>query len=265
MLTKTIRTFVAPLGFALLAVLFTSAAASASDWTWSITPYVWGTNVTTDVSVNDRAIASKDIDFSDLVDVLDLSFQGHVEGQRGKNGVMLDVFYVHLADDDKRFALPPPLAGEAIANGDLKLTIAELGGLYNPRGDGEGFALLYGARVVDRDVDVDARFDLGPGGALRRSFAVSETLYDALLGVRYVGRFSPRWTYQVEADASAGGTKLAWNGTAGLGYTFGESGRYTFLAGYRHMDLEFEKDHAAGQADVEATLSGFISGLRIRF
>lgn len=250
---------------ALLAAVSLSRTAAASDWEWSFTPYIWATNVGADVSINDRQAADKEIDFSDLAEDLEFAAQGHLEGRRGRHGAMLDVFYVHLADDDKSFALPAPLAGEALVDGDLTLTIVDLGGVFNPRGDGEGFSLLYGGRAVDRDIELDARFAVAPGVTLAKSYGVSETLYDALLGARYVGRITPRWTYAVQADASTGGTELTWDTLAAFGYSFGDSGRYTLIAGYRYMDIEFEKDNNLGNIDAQVTLSGFISGLKIKF
>ena len=253
------------IGLTLLAAVSLSNAAGASDWEWSFTPYLWATNVGADVSINDRQVTDMEIDFSDLADDLELTAQGHLEGRRGRHGVMLDVFYVHLADDDKRFGLPAPLAGEALAGGDLTLTVVDVGGVFNPRGDGEGFSVLYGGRAVDRDIELDARFAVAPGVTLARGYSVSETLYDVLLGARYVGRITPRWTYAVQADASTGGTELTWDTLAAFGYSFGDSGRYTLIAGYRYMDIEFEKDADLGQIDAEVTLSGFISGLKITF
>jgi hypothetical protein len=252
-------------GIALIAAASFAGAAGASDWEWSVTPYVWATDVSADVSINDRNVANMDIDFSDLAKDLTFATQGHVEGRRGRNGVMLDVFYVHLADDDKSFPLPPPLAGQASVDGDLTLTIVDVGGVFNPSGTGEGFSLLYGGRAVDRDIEIDARFPVAPGVTLAKSYGVSETLYDALLGARYVGRITPRWTWAVMGDASTGGTKQTWDTMAALGYSFGASGRYTLIAGYRYMDIEFEKDNALGNIDAEVTLSGFISGLKITF
>ena len=166
---------------------------------------------------------------------------------------------------EHRLNFPAPLAGEALASGDLTLTVVDLGGVFNPRGDGEGFSVLYGGRAVDRDIELDARFAVAPGVTLAKSYAVSETLYDALLGARYIGRITPRWTYALQADASTGGTELTWDTLAGIGYSFGESGRYALIAGYRYMAIEFEKDNDLGQIDAEVTLSGFITGLRISF
>jgi hypothetical protein len=263
--TQMLRKLTTTASLALLAAALTSDAAGASDWEWSITPYLWGTDVSADVSINDRNVANMEIDFDDLAEDLEITTQGHVEGRRGRHGVMLDVFYVHLADDDKSFPLPAPLPGQATAGGDLTLTIADLGGVFNPHGDGEGFSLLYGARTVDRDIELDARFPVASGVTLVKSYAVSETLYDALLGARYIGRINPRWNIAVQANASTGGTELTWDALAGIGYSFGESDRYRLIAGYRHMDIEFEKDNDLGQIDAEVTLSGFFSGLRISF
>jgi len=262
---KSISKLMKPFGIAAFTAFALAGAAGASDWKWSLTPYAWATDVTADVSINDRQVADKEIDFSDLADDLSFTTQGHVEGQKGRHGVMLDVFYVHLADDDKSFALPAPLAGEAIAGGDLTLTIVDIGGVFNPRGNGEGFSLLYGGRAVDRDIEVGARFAVGPGVTISQSYGVSETLYDVLLGARYAGRFSPRWSYGVQADASTGGTEQTWSALAGFGYSFGESDRYTLLAGYRYMDIQFEKDNALGNVDADVTLSGFFTGLRFSF
>jgi hypothetical protein len=265
---KSVRQWILLLGFAVLIPLSMTRAAAASDWKWSVTPYVWATDVSTDVSIDDRRVADMEIDFDDLAEDLELAAQGHIEGLHGRHGVMLDLFNVHLADDDKRFGLPAPLAGRASVDGDLTLTILDLGGVFNPRGDGEGFSLYYGGRAVDRDIEVDARLELGPGVTLGRSYEVSETLYDALLGVRYAGRITPRWSYGLQADASTGGTEQTWSALAGLGYSFGKQGRYTLIAGYRYMDIQFEKDNATprgGDVDADVTLSGFISGLRIAF
>lgn len=265
MLRKPSRKLMTTTGLALFAAASLAGTAGASDWEWSVTPYVWATDVTADISINDRQVADMEIDFDDLADDLEFASQGHFEGRRGRHGVMLDVFYVHLADDDKSFPLPAPLAGQAVASGDLTLTIIDAGGIFNPRGDGEGLSVLYGGRMVDRDIELDARFPVAPGVTLTRGYAVSETLYDALLGARYVGRITPRWTYAAQADASTGGTELTWDALAAIGYSFSASGRYTLIAGYRTMDIEFEKDNALGKIDAEVTLSGFISGLKISF
>ena len=265
MARKSIRQLITLPGLAVLITLSMTGAAAASDWEWSVTPYAWATDVNADISINDRQVADQKIDFTDLAEELEWTAQGHVEGRKGRHGVMLDLFYINLADDAQRFPLPAPLPGEALVDGELKLTILDVGGVFNPRGDGEGFSLFYGGRAVDRNIEVDARFPLCPGVTLARSYEVSETLYDALLGARYARQINSRWSWAVQADASTGGTEQTWSALAGLGWSFGAEGRYTLIAGYRYMDIQFEKDNALGEVDTDVTLSGFISGLRIAF
>jgi hypothetical protein len=85
-----------------------------------------------------------------------------------------------------------------------------------------------------------------------------------MIGVRYSGRTSDRWSYRLRGDLSAGGTELTWNAIAGVGYTFGKTGKYTALAGYRYMDMEYKEDDARAEVETHQVLSGAIVGLAIR-
>jgi hypothetical protein len=259
--TRSFRRTAAP---ALLAALLFggSAAARASDWAWSVTPYIWATDIGVDVTLDDRKVVDKEIAFEDLLEDVDAVAQVHVEAQRGAHGVMFDLFDVRLSDDDSRVALPPQIGGEAVLSSETGMTILELGGIYDPRGDQQGFSLLYGTRILQQRADIDARFELGPATSVTRSYEVNDTLYDGLLGIRYIKRFSPRWSYQTRVDASTGGTELTWSAGSMVAYTFGKNDRYTILAGYRRMVVDFDTDDAV---DVDMTLSGFGTGLRVSF
>lgn len=249
---------------ALLATLLLGGAASAdaSDWTWSVTPYVWATDIGVDVTIDDRNVIDEKIAFEDLLEDVDAVAQVHLEAQRGAHGVMFDIFDVRLSDDDSHVELPVPPGGEAILSSETGMTILEVGGLYDPRGDQQGFSLLYGTRIIQQRADIDARFVIDPAAPVTRTYEVTDTLYDGLLGIRYIKRFSPRWSWQARVDASAGGTELTWSAGTGAAYTFGKNDRYTILAGYRYMVVDFDTDD---QVDVDMTLSGFITGLRFSF
>jgi hypothetical protein len=240
---------------AILAALLIAGAveANASDWKWSVTPYVWATDVGVDASIDDRTVADGEIAFEDLLEDLDAVGQVHVEAQRGAHGLLFDLFDVRLSDDDDRIALPT--GGEAVLKTEIGMTIFEAGGFYDPRGDQQGLAFLYGTRILRQEADIDARFNLSP----TESYDVEDTLVDGLLGVRYIKNFSPRWSHQVRVDASAGGTELTWSAGSAISYTFG---RYALLAGYRRMVVDFD---TGDSTDVDMTLSGFGIGLRTSF
>ena len=236
-----------------------ASAAGASEWKWNVTPYIWATDVAVDLSLDDRRVVDKEIEFADLIEDVDYAAQVHLEAQRGKHGVMFDLFDVALSEPFRRVTLPDG-AGDVLISPEAGMTILELGGVWNPRGDGQGFSLLYGTRIFNERASLEV---LPPvAGASSSTFETDETLVDGLLGVRYAGRFSPRWSWIVRADASTGGTELTWSGGAALGWSFGADRRYQLIAGYRRMDVDFDSTEPVS---AEMSLSGFATGLRVSF
>jgi hypothetical protein len=257
---NVLRTFAATL------LLCSATQAGASDWKWSVTPYAWATDLGVDVVLADREVLDKEIAFTDLLEDIETVAQVHVEAQRGAHGVMFDLFDVQLAKDDSRITRPAvngaPGINEAVLSSEIGMTIFEVGGLYDPRGDQQGFSLLYGSRILDQRAEIDARYDLASGTSTLRSYETRETLVDGLLGVRYVKRFSPRWSYLARIDASTGGTRLTWSAGSSVAYAFGSEGRYALTAGYRYMLVDFKSEDSL---DADMTLSGFGAGLRVSF
>lgn len=244
--------------FAAALLVASTARAETPEWTWSVAPYAWATDIGIDVTLDGRQVVDREIAISDLLEDLETVAQVHVEAQRGAHGVMFDLFDVRLADE-ARVAFP---GGEAALDARIGMTLVEAGGIYDPRGDQRGFALLYGARILDQRAEIDADFDLAGGAAARRGYDSGETLVDGLIGLRYVGRLSPRWTWIARADLSAGGTDLTWSAGSALSYSFGRDGRYAATAGYRHMAVELPGDDSLATT---LTLSGFVAGLRTSF
>jgi hypothetical protein len=242
-----------------------SDAARAQEWQWSVTPYMWASEVGVDASINDHEVLEREADLADVLDSLDFMVQVHFEGQKGRHGLLLDLIYNDLGDDDRRFPLNESNGGEVVVKGDLEMTILEAGGIFNPRGDGGGFAFLYGARVIDLDEELDARYELGDGSTPGRRYSASTTLLDGMVGARYVGQLSERWSFHLRADASAGGSELTWNAWTGVGYAFGAAKQHAFLAGYRYMEIEFEEDDARAELELQNKLGGFIAGVKFGF
>jgi len=242
-------------------VVSTAAPALASDWRWTLTPYAWATDVGIDVEVADRQLVDETIPAEELLEDLETIVQVRLEAQKGAHGLFLDLFDVNLSDDAQTFELPSG-QGEATLAADMGMTILDLGGIYDPHGDRRGFQLLYGVRLLDQRATVDAEVLFPDGGTAARTLEVDDALVDALLGVRYARDLSARWTFEAEGDVSTGGTKLTWNLASNLGYRFGREGRFTALAGYRRMVVDFD---TADAVDAEMTLSGFVAGLRIAF
>ena len=76
-----------------------TAAAAAEDeprWEWSITPYVWATDIGEDLKLDGDVVGGDDTAFSDLVDKIESSLQLHFEGVRDRWGLFQDVSYVEV-------------------------------------------------------------------------------------------------------------------------------------------------------------------------
>ncbi len=241
------------LALAVLAVLGFSSPARAGDWQWTITPYLWLSSLDIDTKVNDREVLGGESDFG-LLSEIDMVFQLHLEGQKGRHGVLFDVTYVDLGGDPTVHDLPGNRSGTVEFKGDFSATLAEVGGIYNPRGDGLGFTLLYGARIIDLDEEIHA--DFSSPLLTDRTYRSGDTLYDGMLGARWTGKLSEHWMFNLRGDVSAGGTELTWNTLVGIGYSFGTTGRYTAIGGYRYMETEFKERDAHAEVETQATLSG---------
>ena len=83
------------LGMAMLGTLLCWQTASAGqEWQWGITPYLWGSSIELDATVNDAAVGGK-VEFNDLIDKLDAALQVHIEGHSsGPWGVFGDFTYI---------------------------------------------------------------------------------------------------------------------------------------------------------------------------
>lgn len=240
--------------------LLSANGAFASEWKLTLTPYAWATDVGAEIAIADREVVDETIAFEDLLEDLDTVAQVRFEAQRGVHGVMFDLFDVTLSDEGDRVALPSG-RGDVVVDSQIGMTIFDLGGIWDPNGDQRGFSLFYGTRILDQREEIDADFELGTTTE-SRNYASDETLVDAMVGVRYVKRFTKRWSYQMQAEVSTGGTEMTWSAGPSITYAFGDTGRYSLTAGYRRMEIDFE---SAYTLDAEMELSGFLMGLRMGF
>lgn len=245
----------------LVALSLTPSAAAAADWKWSVTPYAWATDVGVDVQVGDREIVDETIPVEDLLEDLDTIAQVRIEAQSGSFGLFADLFDVTVSDDAQTLELPSG-NGTATFAPEMGMTLFDAGAIYDPAGDQQGLQLLYGARLFDQRATIDATASLADGSSRSKKLEIHDTVVDALVGFRYLHAIGNRVTLQAQADLSTGGTELTWSFGPTVGYRFGEGGRYTATAGYRHMVVDFETDE---EVDAKMTLSGFVAGLRIAF
>ena len=239
-----------------------ASPAHADDWEWSLTPYLWASDIGVDVFVHDEPVYGSDVAFSDLFDKLEFAAPIHLEGQGEKFGVFLDVMYINLADTQTSVA-HPPLPDDTSVASDLKQTIFEAGGVYRPSGGTHGLDFLLGVRVIDYEITVDV--SLPAPSTLTSRVSSAEKFTDAFVGLRYHVPLGERTTIALRGDIGGGDSDLAWNTSALLGYSVGKQRKNQILIGYRHMKVELSDSHGGLIVESDVTMSGPITGFMIRF
>ena len=219
-------------------------------WRWTITPYLWGSDIETDVRFPGGQEIGGSARFNDILDKLDLGGMLHFEGQRGAWGMFVDATYLELSDDTTQ--------GPFSADSELDTGLYEFAATYTPGGGSSAFTAFAGARIVDMSLEVTFSGP-GPIGPIRRTSDKSFT--DFLGGGRYTHLFNDRWLFNVRADMGAGDTESSWNVLAGFGWKFGGDLGNAVLIGWRHMELEVEE---SGR-ETDVTFDGPIAGVLFSF
>jgi hypothetical protein len=203
------------------------AAAQSNDWSWGITPYVWGASISTDLR-EDAPPVGNETDFSSIIDKIDMAFMGHVEGQGQDIGLFADVLYLSLADDaQRRFSS---------TESDLDAMIYELAVVWSPgEMQNRGLELFGGLRYME----VDFQTQIDPVNPLLNTWGVEldRSYADAMIGLRYRADLSDKWGYSLRADGAWGDTEGSYNASAMLLRRTG-SGEWAF--GYRYFDTELK-------------------------
>lgn len=225
---------------------------AGENWQWSITPYMWATDISEDLRLDGAVVGGGDTDFNDLVDKVDSSLQLHFEGTRERWGLFADVNYVDLSDS------ATGEMGLGRLDVDIEEAIFEAGAIYRPGGRSGRLDLLFGARLLE--VDENYRLQIGELPPLEVS--VDESYLDALVGARYTIPLSQRWALSFRGDLSVGGTDFIWTAQGLVGWRFGAKRNSGIFAGYRYRDMKYSK---ADLLEVKKDISGFGLGLRIGF
>ena len=238
---------------ALLIAQSAQAQANQNAWRWSFTPYIWMSDTTSKLSINDRSIAESTLEFGDVIDNLDVGFQGHLEGHRGHFGFFADLTYLAVSDGTTQQGFQ--------IDTEIDTGIYELAAIYNPAAAAlEGFAVFGGVRYMTMDLKVDLQGE-GPLG-LQHTVDQDSNLTDFMFGARYGARLSDHWELGLRGDYSTGDTDGTWNLIALIGYRFQtQSFTGSALLGYRYMQMDYKDD----PVDVENTMSGPLLGFRFDF
>jgi hypothetical protein len=219
----------------------------ADGFGWSITPYLWATETSVDLTLRDANIGAGELSFRDLLDVLDAAFMIHVEGGRGNWTAFGDLTYLKTSDSTERTAL--------VVDTNSKQLFLDGAVAWWPRGVGSNFSLYGGVRVSG--FDDRYTFRLIANDALVSERRSEKDYYDALIGLRYRFDFSDRWSLLTRADTSFGDSEGTVLLQANLAWTVGKRQQNRILFGYQVKTAEFRDDDLRLDFDYQGPMAGF--------
>jgi hypothetical protein len=216
------------LGFS--GVFNTASGQQNSGPTWSVTPYLWGSQTKVDLTFRDTNIAAGEISFSDLIDILDAAFMVQVEGGQGNWSAFGDLTYLKTSDTNERDVFTIDSKSEQ--------TFMDAAIAYWPAGFGSQFSIFGGLRYTN----LDDRFAYtgNIGGLVTGELRNSSDYYDALVGLRYRFDFSDRWQLLTHGDYGFGDSEGVFLLRANFAYTVGKRQQNRVLFGYQYKDAEYK-------------------------
>ena len=120
--------------------------------------------------------------------------------------------------------------------------------------------VIAGLRYTSMDVDLALDLTNVITTASAR-IAVSESNWDAFVGIKGSTKLSEKWDAMYRFDIGAGDSDLTWHAFAGLGYQFrwGKA-----VIGYRYLHYDFKADNL-GVLMQDLDISGPILGAQFNF
>jgi hypothetical protein len=206
-------------------LLLATPLATAQDWDWSVTPYLWASGIEGDAALGSIQ-TDVSVDFSDIVDVLAGAALVHVEAQRDDYGFFGDLIYMSLEPDPETENVGGRIQSQ------IDTTIVELGYLRK----GSRVDLELGIRYWDLELELQP--------STLPTVQRDTDWVDGFVGVRHTRELNDKWNLTTRANIGAGGADLSY----GIGLTFGrelESGSQ-FVAGLKLLDIDYEEASVNG-------------------
>lgn len=192
--------------------------------------------------------ASFNLNQSDLISHLKMTFMGAFDAHNGRWGFFTDVLYLDLGQRNTNlhdFTIGSsgiPASTTSDVSIDMKSWIANMLGEYRVLSEGgSNLDVVAGLRYLSLKERLEWSFtgSLGslPEAARSGNQEISSNIIDGIVGVK--GRLGGDggWTMPFYLDVGTGGAHFTWQGAIGLAYAFhwGELGLL-----YRYIDFRFD-------------------------
>ena len=220
-------------------------AQQSEGWSFRITPYLWavGLDGTTAALGQDVAV---DVDFTDILDLLNLALMANMEFNNGTWFVVLDTQW---GDLEAPIETGGPIGGKI----EIELIIMDaLVGLTVH----ENFDIYIGARYYDQDITVIPN--------MLPSVGLGDDWTDILVGFRVNNDFADKWSFAGRVDAAIGGdSDSAWLLQAMLLRHFGDNKHLDL--GWRYYSVDYESGSELSRFKWDVVHSGPVVGFSWEF
>jgi hypothetical protein len=240
-----------------------SVAQSSNDWKFEASIYAFLPTISGKSAFPaERGGSSASVDIDQILDNLKMVFMGSFEARRGQWGGLADLIYLDVGDtQDRSQALSLGRIGipadvNASVSYDLKGWVATLAGTYRVVADERYTAdVVAGTRVLSLEPSLSWRLtgNVASIPVLDRqgSREADEQNWDVIVGFKGRAKLAPdgKWFIPYYVDIGTGESKLTWQATAGIGYSFGWG---DVVASWRYIDYQMN----SGKALEELTFNG---------
>lgn len=236
-----------------------SSSASAQDtdggWHVRLTPYIWATGISGDVTAP-YPLAGREVeaDFGDVLDHLNGAFLGTADVRYDRFGVVGDLVYLSVGGGKTRNPTNLPTIGTKVK---LTTTTATVAGYYRVyQSEAGSFDVLAGLRYNEFETKLNATTG-GPGIGRK----VSKEWTDPILGVRGSMRTGPRGSVTGYADYGGFGVNdsTVWQVLGTYNYQWTDN--IGVVAGLRYWSLNLDKP----VLDVDLDIFGPLIGVTFTF
>ena len=231
-----------------LTIFSVSAWAQGSDqWDWKITPYLWGINMSGDMSIGpiDQDI---DVSFSDVLSNMEIGGSVFAELGKGKHAFHIDYTYLRLRPEPTELATPPFPPNSELST---KLTVNIFEPAYNYRWNGpDGPALVLGARMTDMSIRMSpTRLPVVTAGP---------SWWDYFVGIKTHNAMSEKWDFDFYGTLGTGGSDLPWTLQAMFGRRYSNDNRLQL--GVRVWGVDYSEGEGLRRTAMDLTYYGFMIG-----
>jgi hypothetical protein len=234
------------------------AQTSGSQWTFSLTPYLWLPNVdgTVNYSTSSGSGGTPEVQVgpNDYLENLSMAVMISGEARKDRWSMFTDLIYLDFSNEDSSIK-SIDFGGSLVNSGTNVSTKSSLRGMLWTLG--AGYAILQGRpveldafgglRYMGLEASTDWQLALtvtGPGGGqtFARTGSISERgdLWDGIIGVKgrfWIGRSN--WSVPYYYDMGLGSSSLTWQGMLGIAYTYKWIGA---TLAYRHLSYAMKND-----------------------